>query len=118
MAISIAGTPIDKYITQPQCGIAHRSRSVAYTLNGNAREDRLGGFKKTLTLTFGALPEKVWEPLKAQLQQKTVAVTGYVGMMNVTGSYRLTGDELPTPVLVVIENGYYCQNFSISLEEI
>lgn len=116
--ITIAGYAADRYIIPPQCGLAHRSRSVAYTLDGGAREDRLGKYKKTLILTFGLLPSDMWEGLKKKLQEKVIPVSGSLCGMDVNGDYRMTDDAIPTPLLVLTGGRYYCQTFSISLEEI
>lgn len=121
MAITVGGLAIDKYITTPTYRDTFRSRSCAYTIDGTAREDRLGKTKKRLELTFAMLPANVHNSLRNILLQEEITVSGFIGSVdttNVGGTYRLADDEIPTPVLVVHGGKYYCQTFTVNLEEI
>ena len=121
MAITVGGLTVDKYITAPTYRDAFRARSCAYTLDGTAREDRLGKTKKRLELTFAMLPANVSNTLRNILQQKEITVSGFIGggdSIDVGGKYRFADNEIPTPILVVHGGKYYCQPFTVNLEEI
>ena len=116
--MQIGNVAIDSYIEPPTVTRRFRGRSVVYTLDGTAKEDRLGGTKLILTLPFKLLPSEVWETLKPLLAAQTISVTGYVGVILVNGTYRLSGNDIPTPILVVKNGLYRCQPFTVTLEEI
>lgn len=121
MAITVGGLTVDKYITTPTYRDAFRARSCEYTIDGTAREDRLGQTKKRLELTFAMLPANVHNSLRTILQQKEITVSGFIGSVdtiNVGGKYRFADNEIPTPVLVVHGGKFYCQPFTVNLEEI
>ena len=116
--MQIENVTIDRYIQPPTVTRRFRSRSVVYTLDGTAKEDRLGGTKLILTLPFALLPSEIWETLKPLLAAQTISVTGYVGVMLVSGIYRLSDNDIPTPVMIVQNGLYRCQPFTVTLEEI
>lgn len=118
MSISINGISIDKFIIPPEINSVQRARSVTYALDGTAKEDRFGNFKKQIVITFALLNSKDWESIKPNLEQKTITVSANVGGASATGTYRLVNDTLPTPILVVRNGSYYCKPFTITLEEI
>lgn len=119
MALSIGGVNVENYILSPKISDRYRARSVEYSLNGTALEDRLGGTKKDLTLFFGVISQNLWEQLKDVLKNKTISVSGYIGTLNVGGTYRLSENDIPTPILYVEENGsYMCEPLSFTLEEV
>lgn len=119
MSLTIGGLAVDKYITPPTITDVHRARSVSYAINGTAHEDRLGTRKTKLSLTFALLPANVHETLRSVMNTKTISVSGFVGNRTVSGTFRMIEDELPAPVLYVgSDNQYYCNAFSISLEEV
>lgn len=118
MSISINSILIDKFITPPEINLVHRSRSVTYALDGTAKEDRLGSYKKQILITFALLKSQDWESIKPNLTQKTISVNASIGGVSATGTYRLVNDTLPTPMLVVRNGSYYCKPFTITLEEI
>lgn len=118
MALVIGGITVDNMIMPPQISDTYRARSVVYSLDGTALEDRLGGTKKKLTLPFGTISQSQWEALKTVLSQKNITVSGYLGSLNVGGTYRLADDEIPTPVLYVKNNTYMCKPFTVTIEEV
>lgn len=121
MAITVGGLTVDQYITAPVFRDMFRARSCEYSLNGTAREDRLGQTKKQLELTFFMLPANISGTLRGILLQKEISVSGFIGgasSINVGGTYRLVGDEIPTPILVVHCGKYYCRSFTVILEEV
>lgn len=121
MAITVGGLTVDRYITAPVFRDTFRARSCEYTLDGTAREDRLGQTKKRLELTFAMLPANVSSTLRDVLLQKEITVSGFIGggdSIDVGGTYRLAEDEIPTPILVVHGGKYTCQSFTVTLEEI
>lgn len=118
MSISINTIPIEKFIIPPEINLVHRSRSVTYALDGTAKEDRLGNYKKQIVITFALLKSQEWEKIRPNLAQKTISVNASVGGISATGTYRLVNDTLPTPILVVRNGSYYCKPFTITLEEI
>lgn len=119
MAFMLGGTVIDSMIFPPHISDKWRARSVEYSLDGTALEDRLGGTKKVIKLPFGIISQTKWENLKTILSQKTISVSGNIGKLNVGGTYRLADDEVPTPVLYVEKSEeYMCQPFTITIEEV
>lgn len=118
MSISINSILLDKFITPPEISLVHRSRSVTYALDGTAKEDRLGGYKKQIAITFALLKSQDWETIRPNLTQKTISVNANFGGTSATGTYRLVNDTLPTPILVVRNGIYYCKPFTMTLEEI
>lgn len=118
--ITVGGQNVDKYVQMPTVTHRYRARSVVYTLDGTAKEDRLGGSKKVLTLPFVLIKATVWETLRSVLTADTVNVFGSIGGVSVNGNYRLLGNDIPTPILVVerSSNNYVCQPFTVVLEEI
>lgn len=119
MSLSIGGITVDALIMPPNISNKWRARSVRYSLDGTALEDRLGSAKKTLTLPFGVIPQSKWESLKNVLSQKTVTVSGYIGSLYINSKFRVSDDEIPTPILYVDENSQYvCRPFTINMEEI
>lgn len=121
MAITVGGITVDKYVTMPVFREVFRARSCEYALDGTAREDRLGSAKKRLELTFSMLPANVHNTLRAVLEKKEIAVSGFIGggdSISVGGTYRAVEDEIATPILVVHDGKFYCQNFTVTLEEI
>ena len=119
MSLTIGGITVDSYIETPVFSNNFRARSVLYSLDGTAKEDRLGGSKKAIKIQFSVLPASVWENLKNVLGQKTFSVSGAIGSLGVSGTYRLKDEELNTPVLYVHKDGtYYCQPFSVNIEEV
>lgn len=120
--IMVGGIEVSSYIQQPVVNYRFRARSVVYALDGTAKEDRLGDAKKVLTLPFALVPADTWEGLRAAIMQNTVLVSGNIGGADVGGTYRLYGNDIPTPILVVFnENGsgkYVTQPFNVTLEEI
>ena len=116
--ILIAAIQTDRYIQSPTLTHRYRTRNVVYTLDGTAQEDRLGGAKKMLTLPFALLPGEVWRTLRTALTASTVPVSGSVGSDDVSGNYRLAGNDIPTPILYVDNGEYICQPFTVTLEEI
>lgn len=121
MAITVGGITVDKYVTAPVFREVFRARSCEYTLDGTAREDRLGSAKKRLELTFSMLPANVHNALRAVLAKKEIEIKGSVGggdRIELDGMYRAVGDEIDTPILVVHNGKFYCQSFTVTLEEI
>ena len=119
MALTIGTITVDTMIMPPHISDKWRARSVQYTIDGTACEDRLGGTKKIIKLPFSIISQTKWESLKNILSQKTIAANGYVGGLDVSGTYRLADDELPTPILYVGENNeYMCQPFTVTIEEV
>ena len=118
MALTIGGIAVDAMIMPPHISDKWRARGVQYTLDGTALEDRLGGTKKVIRLSFGVIPQTKWESLKSVISQNTISVNGYVGGLNVSGTYRLADDNVPTPVLYVENSEYMCQPFTITIEEV
>lgn len=118
MALTIGGIAVDSMIMPPYIADKYRARSVEYSLNGTALEDRLGGTKKEVKLSFGVISQNQWESLKTVLTQKNISVSGYVGGLNAGGTYRLADDNVPTPVLYVENSVYMCQPFSVTIEEV
>lgn len=118
MSISINSITLDEFITPPEINLVHRSRSVTYALDGTAKEDRLGSYKKQIVITFALLNSEDWESIRPNLEQKTISVNARFGGISATGTYRLVNDTLPTPILVVRNGSYYCKPFTITLEEI
>lgn len=121
MAITVGGLTVDKYITTPTYRDTFRARSCDYTIDGTAREDRLGKTKKRIELTFAMLPANIHNTLRTILKQKEITVSGFIGgaaTIDVGGKFRFADNEIPTPILVVHEGKYYCQPFTINLEEI
>lgn len=116
--LSVCSVEVDKYIESPVLTYRFRARNVVYTLNGTAREDRLGKAKKMLTLPFALVPADIWEQLRASLMLNTVSVSGGIGGADASGTYRLFGNDIPTPILVVQNDKYVTQAFSVTLEEI
>lgn len=118
MSISVNSILIDKFIIPPEINLVHRSRSVTYALDGTAKEDRLGSYKKQIIITFALMKSQDWELIRPNLTQKTISVNANIGGISATGTYRLVDDTLPTPILVVRNGNYYCKPFTITLEEI
>lgn len=121
MAITVGGLTVDKYITAPTYQDAFRARSCEYTIDGTAREDRLGNTKKRLELTFAMLPSNVSNTLRSILKAEEITISGFIGggdSIDVGGTYRFADDEIPTPILVVHGGKYYCQPFTVNFEEI
>lgn len=118
MSLTIGGVVVDKFVNPPQISDKFRARSVEYTLDGTAKEDRLGGTKREIKLPFGVLSSAIWDTLKEQLSQETIPVSGFVGHREIRGTFRLVEDEVPTPVLYVSDNGYVTKPFTVSLEEV
>lgn len=121
MAITVGGLTVDKYITAPTYRDSFRARSCDYTIDGTAREDRLGKTKKRLELTFAMLPSNVSNTLRNVLQAKEISVSGFIGggdSIDVGGTYRFADDAIPTPILVVNNGRFYCDPFTVTLEEI
>lgn len=118
MALTIGGITIDSFVAPPQYSDKYRARSVQYSLNGTALEDRLGDTKKEVKLSFGVISQNVWQSLKAVISQKTFTVSGYVGSLNFGGTYRLADDNVPTPILYDNNGIYMCRPFSITIEEV
>ncbi len=123
MAITLNGVELDKYITPPDYEDVYRARSVVYALDGTAREDLLGAPKKRIRFTFPRLEASVWEDLKnafaySEWSYSTVGINGYIGNLYVLGEFRLADESIPTPVLVVIDDVYYCKPFSLTFEEV
>lgn len=118
MAFSIGGINVERHILAPKITDKYRARSVEYSLNGTALEDRLGGTKKELEISLGVTPQSVWESLKKVLTEKTISVSGYVGGLDISGTYRLSDDDIPTPILYVDGSSYVCEPLSFTLEEV
>ncbi|MGN0619082.1 MAG: hypothetical protein ACI4J7_08690 [Ruminiclostridium sp.] len=118
MAITMGGITIDKWITPPEIKNVLRARSVLYSLNGTAKEDRLGGTKLQLKLTFGWIGESLWNNLKTVLSGKNISINGSVGSTSISGTYLLVDEAVPTPIMAVIGGSYVCNPFSITLEEV
>lgn len=118
MAFSIGGINVEKYILAPKISDKYRARSVEYSLNGTALEDRLGGTKKEIVIPLGVTSQDIWERLKSVLMSKTISVSGYVGGLNISGTYRLSDDGIPTPVLYEDNSTYVCEPLSFTLEEV
>ncbi|MCM1335836.1 MAG: hypothetical protein NC084_13505 [Bacteroides sp.] len=121
MAITVGGIAVDKYVTAPVFREVFRARSCEYTLDGTAREDRLGSTKRRLELTFSMLPASVHNTLRAVLKEKEIEVEGAIGggdKIELDGTYRAVEDEISTPILVVHNGKFYCQSFTVTLEEI
>ena len=119
MALTIDGIEIDSFIEPPVFSDNFRARSVLYSLDGTAKEDRLGSSKKAMKIPFSVLPASDWEDLKSVLERKTFSVSGFIGSLNAGGTYRLKDEAINTPVLYVGSDGtYYCQPFSITIEEV
>lgn len=118
--INAAGYNIDDCVQMPTVTHRFRARSVVYALDGTAKEDRLGNSKKILTLPFVLISAEKWESLRNGLTTNIVAVTGDIGGVSISGSYRLSGNDIPTPILVIDKrtNRYICQPFTVTLEEI
>lgn len=118
MALSINSITVDRFITPPEINQIHRARSVEYALDGTAKEDRLGEYKKQLVINFALVKAADWEHIRSNLMLKEISVSGNVGGSSASGTYRLVNDTLPTPILVVINDSYYCKPFTVTLEEI
>lgn len=116
--MQVGSIEVDRYIEAPVITHRLRARSVVYTLNGTAKEDRLGTAKKVLTLPFALVPADIWESLRVTIAHNTVSVSGNVGGVDASGTYRLLGNDIPTPVLVVQGDKYVTQKFNVTLEEI
>lgn len=118
--ITVGGQNVDKYVQMPTVTHRYRARSVVYTLDGTAKEDRLGGAKKLLTLPFALVTAAVWEVLRPELTANEVTASGDIGGVDISGTYRLSGNDIPTPILVVDKTTgqYVCQPFTVTLEEI
>lgn len=116
--IFVGTTEVANYVESPVITHRFRARSVVYTLDGTAKEDRLGTAKRVLTLPFALVPSEIWESLRNTILQNTISVSGNIGGAEVSGSYRLSGNDIPTPVLVIHNNKYVTQPFTVTLEEI
>lgn len=118
----VGGLEVADIIQSPTLTYRFRARSVVYALDGTAKEDRLGAAKKVLTLPFALVPADTWESLRTAIMQNTVSVSGNLGGVDAGGTYRLYGNDIPTPVLVLLDdNGnkkYVTQPFNVTLEEI
>lgn len=118
MSLMIEGNTVDDIIMPPTISDKWRSRSVEYTLDGTALEDRLGGTKKSIRLPFGVISQSRWELIKTALTKKNITVAGNIGGIAINSIFRLADDEVPTPVLYVENNEYMCQPFTVTIEEV
>ena len=116
--LSINSIDASKYVSGLQPDIVYRARSVKYALDGTAWEDRLGSGKKALKITFSDCPQSVWENLKTNLNLKFFPVNVSAGAISISGNFRLADNSIPTPIMVLHEDTYYCSTFSIKLEQI
>lgn len=118
--MTIGGVTVDSYISPPTLTHRFRARSVIYALDGTAKEDRLGGTKKLLTLPFAVISSDTWESLRAIMERDNFLVAGNVGGADVSGTFRLSGNDIPTPILYVDRHThkYMCQPFTVVIEEV
>ena len=117
--ITVGGILVDDMVQTPTVTPRFRARSVVYALDGTAKEDRLGNAKKTLTLPFVLISSDEWNRLSTAITSETVTVDGALGGYSLNGTYRLSGNDFPMPVLYQDkQNKVMCQPFTIVLEEI
>lgn len=118
MSVKIGNIEIGKYIAAPTVVEEWRSRSVKYTIDGTASEQRLGLPKKRIDISFGVISANVWEPIKVLLSAEDILLSGSIGGLSINGTYRIKENEIPTPILMIQNGKYYCNPFSITLEEV
>lgn len=118
--MTLGDVTIDRYISPPTVTHRFRARSVLYALDGTALEDRLGGVKKVIAIPFGRIAADVWENLRTVIEGDDITVSGSVGGADVAGTYRLSGNDIPTPILYVDKRThlYMCQPFTVTIEEV
>lgn len=117
--ITIGSIQIDGMVQTPMVTPRFRARSVVYALDGTAKEDRLGDAKKMLTLPFVLISSDDWSRLNAAISAETITVNGLLGGYSLNGTYRLSGNDFPMPVLYQDRLGkVMCQPFTVVLEEI
>lgn len=117
MQIIINNTDVSGYLTGAVRSRVCRAENTVYTISGAAKVDRMGGFKCTLTLTFGDLTSSDWDTVcnLVTALPVSVAVTDDSGSSTY---YMHLSAELPESYVYSDADGDHVISSVVTLEEL